>query len=92
MTRDQERLIRAEQGPIVDGLPDVPGIGTAMRLTPELGVHLRGLADQLLVNDFPGATISSRRARGAGDCRLGGERLLLLHGLARCPRNWPSWS
>ena len=36
---------------------DVPGIGVAMRLTPGLGVHLRGLADELLVNDFPGATI-----------------------------------
>jgi uncharacterized peroxidase-related enzyme len=29
----------------------------AIRLTPGLGVHLRGLADELLVNDFPGATI-----------------------------------
>jgi uncharacterized peroxidase-related enzyme len=58
MTREQERLARAQQGPIVDGLPDVPGILTAIRLTPELGVHLRGLADELLVNDFPGATIS----------------------------------
>jgi len=28
-----------------------------MRLTPALGVHLRGLADELLVNDFPGATL-----------------------------------
>ena len=28
-----------------------------MRLTPGLGVHLRGLADELLVNDFPGATM-----------------------------------
>jgi uncharacterized peroxidase-related enzyme len=26
-------------------------------LTPGLGVHLRGLADELLVNDFPGATL-----------------------------------
>jgi uncharacterized peroxidase-related enzyme len=42
----------------VGGLPDVPGIGTAMRLTAGLGVHLRGLADELLVDDFPGATIS----------------------------------
>lgn len=39
------------------GLPDVPGIGTALRLTPTLGLHLRGLADELLVNDFAGATI-----------------------------------
>ena len=45
------------EGPIVGGLPDAPGILTALRLTPELGIHLRGLADELLVNDFPGATI-----------------------------------
>ena len=38
--------------------PTSPGILTAIRLTPDLGVHLRGLADELLVNDFPGATIS----------------------------------
>jgi AhpD family alkylhydroperoxidase len=57
MARDEERATRAEQEPIVGGLPDVPGIGVAMRLTPGLGVHLRGLADELLVNDFPGATI-----------------------------------
>jgi AhpD family alkylhydroperoxidase len=57
MTRDEERRLRAQQEPIVGGLPDVPGIGAAMRLTPGLGVHLRGLADEVLVNDFPGATI-----------------------------------
>jgi AhpD family alkylhydroperoxidase len=54
----EARLKRSREEPIVGGLPDVPGIGAAMRLTPELGIHLRGLADQLLVNDFPGATIS----------------------------------
>lgn len=57
MARDEERLARSQQEPIVGGLPDVPGIGVAMRLTPGLGVHLRGLADELLVNDFPGATL-----------------------------------
>jgi uncharacterized peroxidase-related enzyme len=57
MARDDERLTRSQEEPIVDGLPDVPGIGVAMRLTPGLGVHLRGLADEVLVNDFPGATI-----------------------------------
>jgi uncharacterized peroxidase-related enzyme len=57
MARDEERLRRSQQEPIVGGLPDVPGIGVAIRLTPGLGVHLRGLADELLVNDFPGATI-----------------------------------
>jgi uncharacterized peroxidase-related enzyme len=58
MPRDEERRLRAEQRPIVGSLPDVPGIGVAFRLTPGLGVHLRGLADELLVNDYPGATIS----------------------------------
>ena len=57
MARDDERLERAAEEPIVGGLPDVPGIGVAMRLTPGLGVHLRGLADELLVNDYPGATL-----------------------------------
>jgi uncharacterized peroxidase-related enzyme len=57
VARDDERTQRAAQEPIVGGLPEVPGIGAAMRLTPGLGVHLRGLADELLVNDFPGATL-----------------------------------
>src|ERR1700704_5429421 len=57
MARDDERLARSQEEPIVGGLPDVPGILTALRLTPELGLHLRGLADELLVNDFQGATI-----------------------------------
>ena len=57
MARDEERLVRSQEDPIVGGLPDVPGILTALRLTPELGIHLRGLADELLVNDFAGATI-----------------------------------
>jgi uncharacterized peroxidase-related enzyme len=57
MARDEERLARSQQEPIVGGLPDAPGIGAAMRLTPALGLHLRGLADELLVNDFPGATL-----------------------------------
>jgi uncharacterized peroxidase-related enzyme len=57
MTRDQERLARSQEEPIVGGLPDVPGILAAIRLTPGLGTHLRGLADELLVSDFPGATL-----------------------------------
>jgi uncharacterized peroxidase-related enzyme len=58
MARDEERQARSQQGPIVGGLPEVPGIGVAMRLTPGLGTHLRGLADEVLVNDYPGATIT----------------------------------
>ena len=57
MARDDERIRRAQEAPIVGSLPDVPGIGVAMRLTPGLGVHLRGLADEVLVNDYPGATL-----------------------------------
>lgn len=57
MSREDERHRRAAQTPIVGGLPDAPGIGAAMRLTPNLGLHLRGLADELLVNDFPGTTL-----------------------------------
>jgi uncharacterized peroxidase-related enzyme len=57
MTRDDERQARSQEEPIVGGLPDVPGIIAAIRLTPGLGLHLRGLADELLVNDFPGATL-----------------------------------
>jgi uncharacterized peroxidase-related enzyme len=58
VARDTERLARALEAPIVGGLPDVPGILVAMGLTPGLGTHLRGLADELLVHDYPGATIS----------------------------------
>lgn len=58
MARDEERRERAEESPIVGGLPDVPGILVAMRLAPGLAVHLRGLADALLVDDFPGATLT----------------------------------
>ncbi|MFI5293388.1 MAG: carboxymuconolactone decarboxylase family protein [Candidatus Limnocylindrales bacterium] len=58
MARDDERLERSHEDPIVGSLPDLPGILTALELTPELGIHLRGLADELLVNDFAGATIS----------------------------------
>ena len=58
MARDGERLERAREEPIVGGLPDVPGIVVAMRLSPGLGTHMRGLADELLVHDFAGATIS----------------------------------
>jgi uncharacterized peroxidase-related enzyme len=58
MARDEDRLARARQEPIVGGLPDVPGIVAAIQLTPGLGTHLRGLADELLVHDYPGATIN----------------------------------
>jgi uncharacterized peroxidase-related enzyme len=58
MARDEERRARSTEEPIVGGLPDFPGIVVAMRLSPGLAVHLRGLADALLVEDFPGATLT----------------------------------
>jgi uncharacterized peroxidase-related enzyme len=58
MTRDTERRARATETPIVGSLPDAPGILVAMRLSPTLEGPLRGLADALLVKDFPGATLT----------------------------------
>jgi len=58
LARYEDRTARSRQEPIVGGLPDAPGIITALTLTPGLGVHLRGLADELLVNDHPGATLT----------------------------------
>jgi uncharacterized peroxidase-related enzyme len=58
IARDEQRVRRAREEPIVGGLPDVPGILVAMHLTPTLGVHLRALADEVLVNEYPCATIS----------------------------------
>ena len=57
MARDDERRARSQEPILVGGLPDAPGILTAIRLTPGLGIHLRGLADELLVHEFPGATL-----------------------------------
>jgi uncharacterized peroxidase-related enzyme len=58
MARDDERKARSLETPIVGGLPDVPGIVAAMRLSSGLAVHLRGLADELLVKEVPGATLT----------------------------------
>ncbi len=57
MAREEERLQRSLETPIVGGLPDAPGIVAAIRLTPGVGHHIRGLADELLVKDYPGATL-----------------------------------
>ena len=37
MARDEERLLRSHQEPIVGGLPDVPGILAAIRLRDGVG-------------------------------------------------------
>jgi uncharacterized peroxidase-related enzyme len=58
MSRDDERKARAGEAVLVGGLADVPGIIAAMSLTPGLALHMRGLVDELLVKDFPGATIT----------------------------------
>jgi len=58
MVRDDERRQRAQEAPVVGGLPEFPGILAAMKLAPGLALHLRGLADELLVKDFPGATLT----------------------------------
>jgi uncharacterized peroxidase-related enzyme len=73
--RNEERKARSSETPIVGGLSDVPGIVAVMRLLPGLAVHLRGLADELLVNDVPGATLTradrellATAVSGANDC------------------------
>jgi len=59
MARNEERAARAHEAPIVGSLPpDAPGIIAAMRLAPGVQTHLRGLADALLVDEFPGATLT----------------------------------
>jgi uncharacterized peroxidase-related enzyme len=58
MAREDERAVRAMEQPIVGGLPDAPGIRAAIGLTPDLGRNMLGLADALLVDDYPGATIA----------------------------------
>ncbi|WP_192384032.1 carboxymuconolactone decarboxylase family protein [Mesorhizobium silamurunense] len=66
--RQAERMLRATETPIVDGLPDFPGILAAMMISPDLATPLRSLADTLLVKLFPGATLtrSERELIAAG--------------------------
>ncbi|MES0030385.1 hypothetical protein [Mesorhizobium sp. M0040] len=56
--RQAERMLRATETPIVDGLPDFPGILAAMMISPNLATPLSSLADTLLVKSFPGATLT----------------------------------
>jgi uncharacterized peroxidase-related enzyme len=58
MVRDDERRARSAETPIVGALPDLPGIVAVMHLSSGLAVHLRGLADELLVKDVPGTTLT----------------------------------
>jgi AhpD family alkylhydroperoxidase len=58
MTPAARRGMRAQELPIVGGLPDAPGILAVMNLHPGIGLHLRALADALLVDPFPGTTLS----------------------------------
>jgi uncharacterized peroxidase-related enzyme len=55
---DEKRKRRASEEPVVGGLAEVPGIIAAMSLSPGLATHLRGLADELLVKEYPGATLT----------------------------------
>ena len=58
MSLDEKRKQRAREEPIVGGLPEAPGIIAAMSLSPGLAAHLRGLANELLVKEYPGATLT----------------------------------
>jgi alkylhydroperoxidase family enzyme len=72
---DEKRKHRASEDPIVGGLPEVPGIIVAMSLSPGLATHLRGLANELLVKDYPGASLTraereliATAVSGANEC------------------------
>jgi len=58
MITDDYRLRRAEETPIIGSLPDFPGILATMKISSAIRSHLAGLADELLVNPFPGATLT----------------------------------
>jgi uncharacterized peroxidase-related enzyme len=58
LSLEEKRRSRAGEEPIVGGLPEVPGILAAMSLSPGLAAHLRGLADELLVKEYPGASLT----------------------------------
>lgn len=58
MNLTDRRTARSKEKPIVGSLPQAPGILAAMQLSPALAVHLRGIADELLVKDFPGSTLT----------------------------------
>jgi uncharacterized peroxidase-related enzyme len=75
MSLEEKRKHRASEDPIVGGLPEVPGILVAMSLSPGLATHLRGLANELLVKDYPGASLTraereciATAVSGANDC------------------------
>ena len=87
MTRNDERLVRSQEEPIVGGLPDVPGILAAIRLTPGPRRPPARPRRRTPRQRLPGRHDQPWRARDPGDRRLGGQRLLLLHGLARCVRD-----
>jgi uncharacterized peroxidase-related enzyme len=75
MSLEEKRKHRASEDPIVGGLPEVPGILVAMSLSPGLATHLRGLANELLVKDYPGASLTraereciATAVSGANEC------------------------
>lgn len=57
MARDEERSRRAREIPLVEGLSQAPGIVAILQLRDSLRLHLTGLADELLVKDYPGSTL-----------------------------------
>ena len=46
MARDDERLSRSQQELLVGGLPELPGILTALNLTPALGEAAKRMGDE----------------------------------------------
>ena len=87
MTRDQERVERAMQDPIVGGLPGRPrdrrgDAAQARARRPPARAGRRAARPRL-----PGLDAPARPARDDRDGGVRRERLLLLHGLARGVRD-----
>jgi AhpD family alkylhydroperoxidase len=57
-SRQEDRVRRAAELPIVGGLPDYPGILAAMMISPEIAESLRTLADALLAKPHHGTTLN----------------------------------
>ena len=93
MARDDERARARRKSPIVGGLPDVPGIGVGD--APDAGARRPPARTRRRAarRDLPGRDASRAHEREMlATAVSAGERLLLLHGLARRARHGRCWS
>lgn len=58
MTRNDERIARAKERPLLNSLPHFPGIVAAMKLSPKLEEAMSNQANVLLFDEYKGTTLS----------------------------------